>query len=283
VIPLGATLACATALATCSRSPTRPGPRRPAPTIREIPQCRRPTPWGRARRTSTTRRRPVAPHAGERRDPFLLHVRRPRRMISGGRIRPAPSPISAYTAYGDPRGAVQRRGRQRGGRPYVTAKRMRPRSWSGTATPPRRCRGGYHKLLRQGFPRANQCRAPVYNTEGELIQVVNERDEVYRYEYSNRRPPSSARRESTCSTGRAVHRPDAMGSVGSRPGTASWSAIFKLMPISPAACRARVRDGAVGDLRVTRAARSCGATSPVELRFDRDAMGRILRETGGGR
>ena len=134
--------------------------------------------------------------------------------------------------------------------------------------------GGYHKLcLRQG---PSGTVALQYNTEGELIQVVNERDEVYRYEYST----GGLLIGETTFDGRVLrYRLDAMGRrIEIKNGELERTKLT--YDLAGQLVEREYVDGAVETFEYNPRGEIVCATSPVgSFRFDRDAMGRILRET----
>jgi RHS repeat-associated protein len=134
--------------------------------------------------------------------------------------------------------------------------------------------GGYHKLCERKDANGNIVRLR-YNLEGELVEVHNERGEVHKLKYST----SGLLLGETTFDGRELrYKHDLAGRVvrfenGAREVTAiEYDLAGQLV-------RRELQDGSAEEFRYDILGHLIVATNPTgELRFERDALGRVVRE-----
>ncbi|MFT3771923.1 MAG: DUF6531 domain-containing protein [Minicystis sp.] len=134
--------------------------------------------------------------------------------------------------------------------------------------------GGYHKLCARRDPNAREVRL-AYNTEGELLAIHNERGEVHSFT----RDPSGRLVGERTFDGRALHyKNDALG----RPVLVTDHLGHKTRFTYDAAGQLVGRelwDGAAEEMEYdARGAMIACRWADGEVRFERDALGRIVRE-----
>jgi YD repeat-containing protein len=134
--------------------------------------------------------------------------------------------------------------------------------------------GGYHKLCERKDANGNIVRLR-YNLEGELVEVHNERDEVHRLAYTT----SGLLIGETTFDGRELrYRNDAAGRVV-RIESGGREVTDIVYDLAGQLVKRELDDGSVEAYAYDALGHLIGAKGPAgEFRFDRDALGRVVRE-----